>query len=141
MTANFYQPMIDWARQNQLEARIQAHGSPTNILKIYGHSDIPETEDLYDYGNYDFLKFASSGAHLYGRNITSSESFVWGDHDYETTPEKIKIYADELLTAGVNEIIYHGFPYEYMDRPDPGWHPFSSIYHPDTDFFDAHEFP
>jgi hypothetical protein len=134
MTANFYQPMIDWARQNHLQARIQAHGSPTNILKIYGHSDIPETEDLYDYGNYDFLKFASSGAHLYGRNITSSESFVWGDHDYETTPEKIKIYADELLTAGVNEIIYHGFPYEYMDRPEPGWHPFSSIYHPNRTF-------
>ena len=75
-----------------------------------------------------------SGAHIYGRNITSSESFVWGDHDYETTPEKIKIYADELLTAGVNEIIYHGFPYEYMDRPEPGWHPFSSIYHPNRTF-------
>jgi hypothetical protein len=134
MTANFYQPMIDWARQNHLQARIQAHGSPTNILKVYGHSDIPETEDLYDAGNYDFLKFASSGAHLYGRNIASSESFVWKHHDYETTPEKIKIYADELLTAGINEIIYHGFPYEYMDRPDPGWHPFSSIYHPDTTF-------
>ena len=130
MTANFYQPMIDWADANHLKARIQAHGSPTNLLKVYGHSDIPETEDLYDSGNYDFLKYAASGGHLYGRNIASSESFVWNNHDYETTPQKIKIYADELLTAGINEIIYHGFPYEYMDRPDPGWHPFSSMYSP-----------
>jgi hypothetical protein len=130
MTENFYQPLIDWAEQNHLQARIQAHGSPTNNLKVYGHADIPETEDLYDAGNYDFLKFASSGAHLYGRNIASSESFVWTNRDYETTPEKIKVYADELLTAGINEIIYHGFPYEYMDRPDPGWQPFSTQYAP-----------
>jgi hypothetical protein len=130
MTANFYQPLIDWAEKNHLQARIQAHGSPTNILKVYGHSDIPETEDLYDAGNYDFLKFAPSGAHLYGRSVVSSESFVWQYRDYETTPEKMKIYADELLTAGVNEIIYHGFPYEYMDRPEPGWNPFSSMYIP-----------
>jgi len=130
MTENFYQPLIDWAEKNHLQARIQAHGSPTNILKVYGHSDIPETEDLYDAGNYDFLKFAPSAAHLYGRTISSSESFVWQNRDYETTPEKLKSYADELLTAGVNEIIYHGFPYEYMDRPEPGWDPFSSSYIP-----------
>ena len=134
MTNSFYQPLIDWAKHNHLQARIQAHGSPTNNLKVYGHSDIPETEDLYDAGNYDFLKFASSGAHLYGHNITSSESFVWWNHDYETTPEKIKSYADELLTSGTNEIIYHGFPYEYMDRSEPGWHPFSSQYSPNMTF-------
>ena len=132
MTENFYQPLIDWAQENHLLARVQAHGSPTNNLKVYGHSDIPETEDLYDDGNYDFLKNASSGGHLYGRNIVSSESFVWNNHDYETTPQKMKVYADELLTAGINEIIYHGFPYEYMDRPEPGWHPFSSRYDPTT---------
>jgi hypothetical protein len=129
MIANFYQPLIDWSRQNHLLARVQAHGSPTDNLMVYGHSDIPETEDLYDTGNYDFLKNASSGGHLYGRNITSSESFVWCMHEYETTPQKLKIYADELLTAGINGILYHGFPYEYMDRPEPGWFPFVSRYH------------
>ena len=134
MTENFYQPLIDWAQANHLRARVQAHGSPTDNLKVYGHSDIPETEDLYDDGNYDFLKNASSGGHLYGRNIASSESFVWYMHDYETTPQKVKIYADELLTAGINEILYHGFPYEYMDRPEPGWHPFSSMYDPEMTF-------
>jgi hypothetical protein len=68
---------------------------------------------------------ASSGADLYGRKIVASESFVWHGKAYQTTPEKIKRYADELLTAGINEIIYHGYPYQYKDRPFPGWHPFA----------------
>ncbi|HXW15261.1 MAG TPA: glycosyl hydrolase, partial [Terriglobia bacterium] len=130
MIENFYQPLIDWAQENHLKARVQAHGSPTDNLLVYGHADIPETEDLYAEGNYDFLKRAPSGGHLYGRKIVSSESFVWMNHDYETTPEKMKRYGDELLTAGINEIICHGFPYEYADPPDPGWHPFSSQYVP-----------
>lgn len=126
MVDNFYQPFADWAAQNKLLARVQAHGSPTDVARVYGLADIPETEDLYDMGRYDFLKMAASASHVYGHKIAASESFVWMGKAYQTTPEKIKRYADELLTAGINEIIYHGFPYEYMDRPEPGWHPFSS---------------
>lgn len=128
MIENFYQPLIDWAHRNHLKVRIQAHGAPADLLKIYGHADFPETEVLYADGRYDFLKLASSGGHLFGRNMISSESFVWRDHPYETTPELMKTTADELFTAGINRIVYHGFPYEYMDRPDPGWFPFSSQY-------------
>ncbi|MDW5267072.1 MULTISPECIES: glycosyl hydrolase [Acidobacteriaceae] len=126
MIENFYSPFIQWAAANNLQSRVQAHGSPTDLLRVYGASSIPETEDLLDNGRYDFLKMSSSGADLYGRKIVSSESFVWHGKAYQTTPEKIKRYADELLTAGINEIIYHGYPYEYMDRPFPGWHPFAT---------------
>lgn len=125
MIDNFYSPFIQWAADNKLLSRVQAHGSPTDLLRVYGQSSIPETEDLLDNGRYDFLKMASSGGDLYGRKIVSSESFVWMGEAYQTTPEKIKRYADELFTAGINEIIYHGFPYKYMDRPYPGWHPFA----------------
>ncbi len=125
MIENFYSPFIQWAADNNLLSRVQAHGSPTDLLRVYGASSIPETEDLLDNGRYDFLKMASSGADLYGRKIVGSESFVWHGKAYQTTPEKIKRFADELLTAGINEIIYHGYPYKYMDRPFPGWHPFA----------------
>ena len=124
MIANFYSPFNQWAAKNNLLSRVQAHGSPTDLLRVYGASNIPETEILFDNGRYDFLKMASSGADLYGKKIVGSESFVWHDKLYQTTPEKIKRFADELLTAGINEIIYHGFPYTYMDRPYPGWTPF-----------------
>ena len=124
MIANFYSPFNQWAAKNNLLSRVQAHGSPTDLLRVYGASNIPETEDLFDNGRYDFLKMSSSGADLYGRKVVGSESFVWHGKLYQTTPEKIKRLADELLTAGINEIIYHGFPYTYMDRPYPGWTPF-----------------
>lgn len=126
MIENFYSPFNDWAAANNVQSRVQAHGSPTDLLRVYGESNIPETEDLLDNGRYDFLKMASSGADLYGRKIVASESFVWFGKAYQTTPEKIKRFADELLTAGINEIIYHGYPYKYMDRPFPGWHPFAT---------------
>ena len=125
MIENFYTPFNEWATAHNIQARVQAHGSPTDVLRVYGASDIPETEDLLDNGRYDFLKLASSGADLYGRKVVGSESFVWHGKAYQTTPEKIKVYADELLTAGINEVIYHGYPYKYMDRPFPGWHPFA----------------
>jgi hypothetical protein len=128
MIENFYLPLIDWAHNNHLKARIQAHGAPADLLRIYGQADFPETEMLYADGRYDFLKLASSGGHLFGRNAISSESFVWQNHPYETTPELMKTAADDLFAAGINRVIYHGFPYEYMDRPDPGWFPFSSQY-------------
>ncbi len=127
MIDSFYSPFAQWAASNNVLSRIQAHGSPTDWLRVYGDASIPETEDLYDDGSYDFLKMASSAADLYGRKIVSSESFVWSGKAYQTTPETIKRYADELLTAGINEIIYHGYPYLYMDRPFPGWHPFALV--------------
>jgi hypothetical protein len=56
-----------------------------------------------------------------------SESFVWPNGAYQTTPEKMKVAADELLTAGVNAIVYHGFPYIIPGLPSPGWHPFIGV--------------
>ncbi len=123
----FYGQFNQWAHEHNLLTRTQAHGAPADVLRIYGDADIPETEDLYDNGCYDFLKMAASAAHVGGRATVGSESFVWPNGAYQTTPEKMKIAADELLTAGVNAIVYHGFPYILPQIPPPGWHPFSGI--------------
>ncbi len=125
MAERFYGQFNRWAHEHKLLSRTQAHGSPTDVLRVYGESDIPETEDLFAWGAYDFLKMAGSAAHVYGRAIVGSESFVWANSLYETTPEKVKVAADELLTAGVNAIVYHGFGYIMPEVPAPGWHPFS----------------
>jgi glycosyl hydrolase family 106( putative alpha-L-rhamnosidase)/glycosyl hydrolase family 2 len=125
MAERFYGQFNRWAHEHKLLSRTQAHGSPTDVLRIYGEADIPETEDLFAWGGYDFLKMAGSAAHVYGRSIVGSESFVWSNSLYETTPEKVKVAADELLTAGVNAIVYHGFGYIMPEVPAPGWHPFT----------------
>lgn len=127
MIERFYEQFDKWAHSHNLLSRTQAHGAPADVLRIYGEADIPETEDLFGSAGYDFLKMAASSAHIYGRTIVGSESFVWPNAVYETTPEKMKLAADELLTAGVNAIVYHGFPYIIPDLPPPGWHPFTGF--------------
>ena len=128
MIERFYSRFNKWAHEHKLLSRTQAHGAPVDVLRVYGEADIPETENLYDSGCYDFLKMAASAAHVYGRAIVGSESFVWQNAVYQTTPEKMKLAADELLTAGVNAIVYHGFPYIIPELPQPGWHPFSGMF-------------
>jgi hypothetical protein len=128
ITERFYEKFNQWARDHKLLSRTQAHGAPAEVLRIYGEADIPETENLYDYGCYDFLKMAASAAHVYGRSIVGSESFVWRNGAYRTTPEKIKLAVDELVTAGINAIVYHGSPYIIPNVPPPGWHPFTGLW-------------
>lgn len=125
MTERFYAQFNKWAHDHKLLSRTQAHGSPTDVLRVYGESDIPETEQLFWGGGYDFLKMAASAANVYGRSIVGSESFVWPQGLYQTTPEKVKLAADELFTAGVNAIVFHGFPYVVSQIPAPGWDPFN----------------
>jgi hypothetical protein len=127
MVERFYCQFNQWAHSHNLLSRTQAHGAPADVLRIYGEADIPETEMLYDAGGYDFLKMAASAANVYGRSIVGSESFVWPGAAYQTTPEKMKLAADEALTAGVNAIVYHGFPYIVPEIPAPGWHPFTGF--------------
>ncbi len=122
---NFFAPMIDWVRKHRLLARVQAHGAPVDVLRAYGMADIPETEQLYAGGRMEFLTAASSAAHIYGRKIVSAESFVHQNQAYGTTAVTLERDVNKLIAAGVNQIIYHGFPYVYMDRPEPGWHPFA----------------
>lgn len=128
MTERFYSQFNRWAHDHNLLSRTQAHGAPVDVLRVYEEADIPETEQLYDEGCYDFLKLASSAAHINGRALVGSESFVWPLAAYQTTPEKIKLAADELFTAGINAIVFHGFAYQMTGVPAPGWHPFSGIH-------------
>ena len=124
----FIAELSRYAESKGLRSRVQAHGMQADLLQNYGAAQIPETEQLYAGGLTDFLKMASSAGHLYGRNLVTSESFVWNARDYMTTPLKIKAAADKLFTAGINGVIYHGFPYTYPAPGfgEPAWAPFSS---------------
>jgi hypothetical protein len=121
----FYHPFDEWAKQHNLLSRVQAHGAPADLLKVYGDANIPETEELDGNNTVNFMKLASSAGYDYGRKIISSESFVFRGNPYVTTPESIKANSDKLLISGINEIIYHGFPYDFDDGTKAlGWFPF-----------------
>jgi hypothetical protein len=53
-----------------------------------------------------------------------------------TTPLKLKALTGKSMTAGVNQIIYHGFPYRLMTDQYgiEGWSPFTTQYAPNVKF-------
>lgn len=120
----FVSPFVQWNHAHGLRARFQAHGGPLDQLKAYGLADIPETEDLYEFGDAHFLRLARSAADIYGHPLTSAESLVWKDRPYSVTPDEMRRRADLLFASGVNELVVHGFPYALHRDTWPGWHAF-----------------
>jgi hypothetical protein len=124
----FVSQSTSWGRARGLASRIQPYGIRIDVIEAAGVAAIPEAEQLYAGGSELFIKVVSSGAHLYGRPLVSAESLVWAGRDWMTTPRKAKAAVDKLFTAGVNHLVFHGFPYR-TGRPEFGetdWHPFSS---------------
>ncbi len=112
---NFVEPIRDWAHDNNMSFRMQAHGGWANYLDAYELADIPESEGLFGGGSYDFLKMASSAGHTAGRTFISSESFVALHLDPRaTTLEDLYLLAGRAYSAGINRIIYLGYPYLYI---------------------------
>lgn len=122
----------EWALAHRLMSRGQSYGMDLDTIRALGSNDIPETEQLYAGGSQAFLRLASSSALLYGKSLVSSESYVWAEQDYASSGAKLKLATDRLFLAGVNHIIYHGYPYDWRraDRSkffaSVGWDPWSS---------------
>lgn len=113
----------DWANAHGSLTRNQAHGSPGNVLDHYAVADIPETEIFrhVDDEQIPMLQFATSAAHVTGRNLVSAESFTWLGEHFQVKPSALKEAADFLWLGGVNHIFFHGIPYTPDDAEWPGW--------------------
>ena len=138
---NYAKKWTDWSRKQGFLSRYQAHGSPGNLLDLYEVADIPETEsfgssrfpikglrvdeqyEVKTFGTPNALamKFASSAAHLTGKKLISSESTTWLANHFKVSLSQIKPQLDELFTAGINHIFYHGTTYTPQSEPYPGW--------------------
>ncbi len=141
LAENYAEKWTDWSRKKGFVTRYQAHGSPGNLLDLYELADIPETEsfgssrfpikglrvdDQYEVDRYGTpnplaMKFASSPAHLMGKKLVSSESTTWLANHFKVSLSQIKPQLDELFTAGINHIFYHGTTYSPKNADYPGW--------------------
>jgi len=110
----FYKPFTKKCHELGSFSRVQCAGSPTDILKAYSCGDVPETEAMLYNPNYS--RIVSSTATLSRKPIVSSETFTclygWPDnyHLKEQTAD-LKLVCDSLFAKGVNQIIWHGKPY------------------------------
>ncbi|MCF2499526.1 glycosyl hydrolase [Dyadobacter chenhuakuii] len=137
----YAKPWTDWSTNHGFLTRYQAHGSPGNLLDLYDTADIPETESFGtsrfsipglridpDYSIDQFgtpdplaMKFASSAAHFSGKKLVSSETGTWLANHFKVSLSQVKPQIDELFTAGINHIFYHGSTYSPAQESFPGW--------------------
>jgi hypothetical protein len=142
---NFTKPWTAWAHKHHGITKNQAHGSPGNLLDLYAAVDIPEAEtfgssyfpipglrrDSADIRNVDpdpiMLKFASSAAHVSGKNLVSSETFTWLTEHFKTSWAQCKPEVEQAFLAGINHVFYHGTTYSPQEVKWPGWLFYASV--------------
>jgi hypothetical protein len=120
---NFYKPFTEASHALGAFSRVQANGSPTDILTAYAAADVPETEALlYE---PEFGRIAASAAALSGKKDVTSETFTCAYgfprvHFKEEQAADLKLIADAVLAQGVNHIIWHGTPFQAQNAAHDG---------------------
>jgi hypothetical protein len=105
-----------WAHKHDAIVRNQAHGSPANILDLYGVVDIPEIEGTEPLR----FKMATSSGNVTGKRLVSAEAATWLNEHFTSNLADIKAALDKYLLHGVNHLVYHGTCYSPPGEPWPG---------------------
>ena len=144
LLTEFTEPWTRWAHRHGARTRNQAHGSPGNLIDLYAAVDVPECESYGQTpyridglhrdgisrpndGDLPALKFASSAAHLTGKQRTSAEALTWLSEHFRTALSLCKPEVDHLFAAGVNHLCFHGAPYTPPGNPFPGWKFYATV--------------
>jgi hypothetical protein len=118
---NYLAPITQFAEKHHTQFRSQTYGEPAVTLADEAVPNLPEGEGP-QWRAFSFTRWASSASHLYGRNITSAETWTWlHSPAFRATPLDMKAEADRMFILGVNQIVGHGFPYSPPAAGEPGW--------------------
>jgi hypothetical protein len=82
-----------------------------------------------DYDQYKIWQAKSSGYEIcifcskpYRQKIGEMQKTgTWLANHFSVSLSQIKPQVDQLFTAGINHIFYHGIPYSPAEAPFPGW--------------------
>jgi hypothetical protein len=118
---NYLAPLTEFAEVHKTRFRSQTYGEPAVTLADESVPNLPEGEGP-QWRAFSFTRWASSASHLYGRNITSAETWTWlHSPAFRATPLDMKAEADRMFLLGVNQIVGHGYPYSPPAAAEPGW--------------------
>ena len=121
LNERFLAPMREWCKRNRTLFRIQDYGVPAATLSSNAYADLPEGEGS-QWKRLSSTRWASSASHLYGRPVTSSETWTWlHSPSFRATPLDVKAEADRHFLQGINQLIGHGWPYTAEGVEYPGW--------------------
>ena len=114
-------PIREWAHRHGTRFRSQSYGIPPVILSSNALVDLPEGEGS-QWRTFTATRWASSASHLYGRPVTSSETWTWlHSPAFRATPLDMKAEADLHFLEGINQLVGHGWPYSPPEAGEPGW--------------------
>lgn len=117
----FLVPLHDWSKRNRTLLRVQNYGTPAVSLSGYANVDLPEGEGA-QWKAVRGTRWASSASHIYGRPVTSSETWTWLHSPvFRAAPLDMKAEADRHFLMGINQLIGHGWPYTAEGVDYPGW--------------------
>jgi hypothetical protein len=118
---NYLAPLTRFAEDHHTRFRSQTYGEPAVTLADEAVPNLPEGEGP-QWRTFSFTRWASSASHLYGRNVTSAETWTWlHSPAFRATPLDMKADADRMFLLGVNQIVGHGYPYSAPAAGEPGW--------------------
>jgi alpha-L-rhamnosidase len=119
---HYLSPLNTWAREHHTLFRSQSYGTPAVTLSSNALVDLPEGEGSQWHGPFSYTRWATSASHIYGRPITSSETWTWlHSPSFSATPLDMKAEADTFFLQGINQLVGHGWPYSPPSAGDPGW--------------------
>ncbi len=118
---NYLTPIHELAKAHGTLFRSQTYGTPPVNLSSNALADLPEGEGS-QWRQASSTRWASSASHLYGRPVTSSETWTWLHSPvFRATPLDMKAEADIHFLEGINQLIGHGWPYSPPQAGEPGW--------------------
>jgi hypothetical protein len=142
----FTVPWTEWSHRIGSMTRNQAHGSPGNLIDLYGAVDIPECE-IFGHRTFDIpgmrandddsrnvepnpmmLKLATSAAHITNKPLISNETFTWLGEHFKVALSQCKPEVEQAFLAGINHVFFHGTPYSPEEAAWPGWLFYASVH-------------
>lgn len=121
LNERFLAPMQQWSKKHRTLFRVQDYGVPAAALSSNAYADLPEGEGA-QWKTLSATRWASSASHIYGRGVTSSETWTWlHSPSFRATALDMKAEADRHFLVGVNQLIGHGWPYTAPGVDYPGW--------------------
>ena len=119
---NYLATINTWARAHHTKFRSQSYGIPAVTLSSNARVDLPEGEGSQWHGPFSYTRWATSASHVYGRPVTSSETWTWlHSPAFRATPLDMKAEADTFFLQGINQLVGHGWPYSPPSAGEPGY--------------------
>lgn len=125
MRENYYGRLAERCRERGLTLYVEGYGQGVfDELQLSGLPDVPMTEfwTRTPWAPNRTVKMVASAAHVYGKPIVAAEAFTGEERTsrWQEYPYALKVLGDDMLAAGVNQMVFHRFAHQPHPSAVPG---------------------